>query len=367
MAGYGKRLRRDVERWIGLGLIDASTGEALLADAAANDRRSLSFGSVLLMMAALLFCAALLLLVAANWEALPRLGRVGLLFALILAGYLGGALLKNRGHGAFAEGAWLIAATAFGGAIALIGQMYHLSGDEEAAILTWCAGTALAAVALRSGPLTVAAVGIAACWMVTEGFDLWGRGDLPLAYPALALGLWLVSLWSGSVVARHLLLLSLVAYAVLLTGVADVAVVGLCLAAVSAVVFAVSVLAAEPIERLTRLDGRLPLHGLIGFLVGAAMVQLEHSDDTALLVVCALVVFAAIAAAILLAGRDSRGLRWLAYLGFFCELAFLYVATVGTMLDTASLFLASGLALGLVAFLIIRIERRLGGGGEVAA
>ena len=46
-----------------------------------------------------------------------------------------------RGNGAAAEAAWLVAAAGFGGGIALIGQMYHLSGDELAAILTWCAGT----------------------------------------------------------------------------------------------------------------------------------------------------------------------------------------------------------------------------------
>lgn len=364
MANYTKRLKQDVERWIGLGLIDRPAGEALIADATFHERRSLSFGSVLMIMAALLFCAAILLVVAANWEAMPRLARVGMLFALIGAGYLGGALLKVRGHGALAEGAWLIAATAFGGAIALIGQMYHLSGDEEAAILTWCAGTALAAAALRSGPLTVGATAIAVSWMVTEGFDIWGRGDLPLLFPAVALALWTVSLWTGSVAARHLILLSLIAYAVLLADRVGIATVGVCLAAISGLIFAASVLAAEQVERIARLNGRLPLHALIGFLVGAAMLQLEHSADTVLLVTIALVVFAAVAAAILMAGRESRALRWVAYLGFFLELTFLYLVTIGTMLGTAGLFLASGLVLGLFAFVIIRIERRLGSGGE---
>lgn len=361
MASYSKRLGQDVERWIGLGLIDRATGQALIADAAAHDKRSFSFGSVLMIMAALLFCAALLLVVAANWETIPRLARVGLLFAIIIAGYVGGALLKIRSHDAVAEAAWLISATAFGGGIALIGQMYHLAGDEEAAILTWCAGTALAAAALRSGPLTVAAVGIAASWLFTEGFDIWGRGDVPLEYPAVALALWLVSLWSGSVVARHLILLSLIGYAVLLADTGNLAIVGICLAVLSALAFTASVVAPDGVERFVRLNGRLPLHGLIGFLAGTTMLQFEYSEDKTVLVVVALIVFAATAAAIMLAGRESRGLRWLAYLGFFFELAFLYVATLGTMLGTAGLFLASGVALGLIAFLIIRIERRLGG------
>ena len=161
MASYSTRVRQDIARWAENGLIDAATADALANDGIANDRRSLSFGSVLAMMAALLFGAAILIFIAANWEAIPRLARVVALFAVILAGYVGGAILKTRGHPAIGEALWVVAAAAFGGAIALVGQMYHLAGDESSAVLTWCAGTALAAVMLRSSPLTVAAVGIA--------------------------------------------------------------------------------------------------------------------------------------------------------------------------------------------------------------
>ena len=54
-----------------------------------------------------------------------------------------------------------------------------------------------------------------------------------------------------------------------------------------------------------------------------------------------------------------RHARWLAYLGFTVELCFVYVVMMGTMLGTAGLFLLSGLALGLVALIITRIEKRL--------
>ncbi|MDQ6432946.1 DUF2157 domain-containing protein [Mesorhizobium sp. LHD-90] len=357
--GYSKRLSRDIERWIGQGLIDHAAGAAMLRDAEANDRRSFSFGFVLMMMAALLLGAAVLLVVASNWEAIPRLTRVVLLFALIFAGYIGGALLKLRGHDAFAEGAWLIAAAAFGGGIALIGQMYHLSGDEEAAILTWCAGTGLAAILLRSGPLTIAAAGIAASWLFTEGFDIWGRSLVPLSYPLVAAALWAVSLWTRSVAARHLLVLSLIAYAAMLAIDGDVTLVASCLAALSLVVLVASIFAGPAVESAVQLDGRLPLHALLGFLTGAAMLQLEHTEDPAMIVAAALVVFAVIAGTVFLLGRDSRGLRWLAYLGFAFELCFLYVATIGTMLGTAGLLLAVGLVLAVAAFLIIRIERRM--------
>ncbi|TIP34654.1 MAG: DUF2157 domain-containing protein, partial [Mesorhizobium sp.] len=93
MAGYATRVRADIARWREIGLIDPVTAEALTRDVAANEGASLSFGSILAMMAALLFGAAILIFVAANWEAIPRLVRVAALFAVILAGYVGGAVL----------------------------------------------------------------------------------------------------------------------------------------------------------------------------------------------------------------------------------------------------------------------------------
>ena len=91
--------------------------------------------------------------------------RVAALFATILAGYVGGAVLKTRDQNAIGEALYIVAAAAFGGSIALIGQMYHMSGDESDALLTWCVGTGLAALALRSDPLTIAAVALAAAWL----------------------------------------------------------------------------------------------------------------------------------------------------------------------------------------------------------
>jgi uncharacterized membrane protein len=359
MAGYGSRVRRDILRWTELGLIDKAAADALRRDVEANERKSLSFRSVLAIMAALLFGAAILLVIAANWEAFPRLLRVGALFAIIFAAYVGGALFKLRGNSAVAEGVWLVGAAAFGGSIALIGQMYHLSGDEAGAVLTWCAGTALAAVALRSGPLTVAAVGLAASWLFLEGVALWSETRVPHSFVLVAAGLWLVSYWTGSRASRNLLLLSLIFYATLSAVHHDMLIIPALLALVSAGLFAAAVYAPDVVERIARMDGNMPAHALIGFLTGMTILQFDLIDESAALVTAALVGFAGIAAAVVLGGRESRGLRWIAYLGFTCQMAFVYVVTVGTMLGTAGLFLASGLALGLVALVIIRVERRM--------
>lgn len=372
VAGYASRVRRDIERWLQAGLIDAMVAEALRRDVDLHDRRSLSFGSVLAVMAALLVAAALLVFVASNWQAVPRPARVVALFAVIFAGYVGGAVLKLRDHAAIAEGVWLVAAAAFGCSIALIGQMYHLSGDENRAILTWCAGTALAAAALRSGPLTVAAVALASAWLFLRGVDMWRPASFPYGFAILAAGLWLLSLWTQSTPARHLLLLSLVFFAVMLASEHDPVATGLVLGAVSVAAFALAVLLPEPVERLVRIGGRLPLHALAGFLTALFLVQFQFADGIGAdggFALAAAAGLAGIVAAIVLAGRESRGLRWLAYAGFAGELCMIYVVMIQNMLDTAGFFLVAGLLLGLFAIAIIRVEKRmrLSGGTQGAA
>ena len=358
MASYSTRIKSDIERWREAGLIDAPTASQLARDVEAREVGRLSFGMVLAIMSGVLFGAAILIFVAANWESLPRLMRVMMLFAVIVAGYVGGAILKSRGHGAYAETAWLIGASGFGGAIALIGQMYHLSGDESTALVTWCLGTGFAASLLRSGPLTVAAAGIAAAWLLADGLDLGEGRSFPHLYVLLVLLLWPVSLWTRSRAARHLLLLSLILYAVLLALPDHALGGGLLIAAVSAGLMALGIYRREPVEHVMQLEGGFAAHCLIGFLSGMALVHIELAMKGTYFL-AAILTFAGIAAALVFAGRENRSLRWIAYIGFSLELAFVYVVTVGTMLGTAGLFFASGLMLGAVAFLIIRIERRL--------
>ncbi|CAN7462495.1 DUF2157 domain-containing protein [Mesorhizobium sp. LjNodule214] len=362
MASYASRAKSDIARWLEAGLIDGPTADALRRDIEANERRSLSFGSILAMMAALLFGAAILIFVAANWEAIPRLARVAALFAIILAGYVGGALLKIRGHAAIGEALWIIAAAAFGGSIALIGQMYHLTGDEASALITWGAGTALAAVALRSNPLTVASVGIADAWLFVKGFDYFKRTEFPHFFVVMAIVLFAISSWTRSQAARHLIILSVLCYLVLFVIDYSTLQVAIPLAIVSALLFAVAVFAAEPVDRIVQLGGRLPLHALIGFLTGLAMLQMELAGDASYdsgFAIASAIALAGIVAAIMLGGRESRGLRWVAYVGFAFELALIYVVMLRSMLDTAGFFLAAAVLLGILAVVIIQIEKRM--------
>ena len=57
----------------------------------------------------------------------------------------------------------------------------------------------------------------------------------------------------------------------------------------------------------------------------------------------AAVALAGIVAAVVLAGRESRGLRWIAYTGFAIELCAIYGVMIQDMLGTAGFFLAAGI------------------------
>ena len=358
MAGYVSNVKSDIERWVSGGLIDRVTAGRLIADVERRAGRGLSFGSVLAIMAAVLVGAAVLLFVAANWEEIPRLARAGALFCLILAGYVGGAVLKARGNAGFGEALYLVGCAAFGGSIALIGQMYHITGDERQAVLVWCAGTMLAAGLLRSPALTNAAVVLAVAWLVL-GFDAFGRDGPDWRYLPLGALLWAVSYWSGSAAARHLLLLSLILFGVMLGMEGDAVTVGIAMALLSCALFLAALFARDAVERFARLGGPYPAHPLVGFLTGIGMVQVELGDEFGPMLLTSLVAFAGIVAALLLRGRESRLMRWIAYIAFVIELCVVYMVTLGTMMETSALFLFSGVALAVVAWLIMRIERRM--------
>lgn len=210
---YRGRLERDLKHWTAQGLLDAPTAGRLLQE---YDSRpsSFSLGRVLMIIAALLVSAAVLLLVAANWEAIPRLVRLVGIVGLIWGAYLGGAVLVGRGAERLAAAFLVFGTLAFGGAIALVGQMYHLSGDTFQAMLVWFAGAVAAAALFRSGAVTAIA-GVLA--FVVSGAD-WTQSYnvdetvLLWLMPLMAAVIILLVRYTGAARVRHLAYLLLVAW-----------------------------------------------------------------------------------------------------------------------------------------------------------
>ena len=358
---YRGRLERDLSVWVEKGLIPEATAELLLGE---YDSRPASFslGRVLMVLAAILLGAAVLLLVASNWEAIPRLMRVGAILIIIWASYLGAAALFAQGSAAAANALLVVAGLSFGGAISLIGPMYHLSGDEQTVMYLWFGISVVSAALFRSAPATAIAGFLSwasfAVYLSSNDIHWVGLGAWsPLAMAVVAIAL---VRYTGADRARHLAYLLVVAWlAWFYTLHEDIRV------AIVFVVCGLAVFAAVSLPPLRhaafiRTAGAAPaFYAFLVAAVGLLLLNIQLDKDWPLIVLSVLTLAIAVLA-IALQGRDNGAVRYLAYLMFAAEVLYLASVTVGSILGTSGLFLLSGVFVAAVAWLVIRLERRFG-------
>lgn len=355
---YRARIERDFKSWIDKGLLQENTARAMLAE---YDGRESTFraGRVLLILAALLLSASILLLVAANWDALPRLARVAGIVALIWGFHFAAAWLVRNGRAAFAAAALVLGAAAFGGGIALVGQMYHLTGDAADAALLWFAGACVSALAFRSAAMATVAGGLAWFYFGTvlteDGFSMasdWRSWSVP----ALAVIVVLLVRFTEAGRTRHLAYLLFLSWlAWLYIDSPSLAFAG-GLAAFGLVGFLAVTLPGSPLRPLALDAGSAPaFYSFSLALLGFTALQYDAVGLTTEVVTGACTLLVALLG-IALAGAQNGAVRYLGYVAFAGELLYLAFETLGSMLGTSGFFLISGLVVACIAWLVIRIE-----------
>lgn len=358
---YRGRLKRDLDDWVKRGLIETSTAERLLADV---DRRGavFSIGSILSMFAALLIAASLLMLIAANWEVIPRLVKVVGIIALIWIFHIAALIARSQDANRLAAGSLLLGAAAFGGAIALIGQVYHLSGDTFSAMFLWFVMTAITAVLFRSGALAVA-TGALSLATFAGGFESFGWDVAshglwawwPLAGSAVIFAL---AHWTDAHRVKHFGYILLVVWIWWMTILDRSEVYAFAVAVAGTVVFLALTLPASPLAALhRRLGASGSFYALVMALSGFAYFQgsaLEAVTTAGL----GVMVLALSIAAIALDGRDNGAVRFMAYGAFAAEVLYLSYETIDSILGTSAFFLLAGLVVAVLAFIVIRLEKR---------
>lgn len=363
-------VERQIARWQQQGLIDAETASLLKADLEEQSSR-FSLGSVLATLGGLLLGAAVIMLVAANWQDMPRLMRIGLVFALIWIGYLGGAWRQSRGDAVFSSVLYVVGAASFGAGIALVGQMYHLSGDVHAAALYWAFGVLAAAFLMRAPVLAAFAAGVGCFYLMSFIFTDTRLGDAGDLYRWFGLLLLIVgagaALFTRSRHSAHLWALYAIGWALFLyfegeSGfvLAGMIILGLALMLADAFAY-------ETLQRLTRFARPLAAYGLLLALLALAILQIDDMfsytvDQTGLKhdIFYGIVILVLSIAAIALCGRDNGSLRSIAYTAFSVEVLYLAFETVGTMIGTSGFFLTAGVLVLLLAAFVRRMERRFG-------
>lgn len=355
MWGYQRRLSRDLDKWARAGWVSPQNADRIRADVASAS--GVSLPGVLGILAAVLLASAVMSFVAAHWEDMPRLARLGLLFALLWASYGAAAAFEQRGMRVFADAAILLGVAVFGASIMLVSQMFHINGNPPDGILLWWLGALLAGVALRSNPALALTLVLVCVWTFAWMDQHWGRTHWPfligwaLVTAAFVWQRW----WPGA----HLSGLALAGFIVTLgatlrDGHAFHLVTMLGLAACAA---AIAVERTEP--RFSQLG-----HVALGYAAATAyaglwVLQFIERPETG-----ELVVLGAFSLVLLLAliwyglAAHNRGALWLGYLGFSVEILGLYAKTVGSLLDTSLFFLVAGLLVAGLAAMAWRLHAR---------
>ncbi|MDF2960053.1 MAG: hypothetical protein K0S39_1788 [Paenibacillus sp.] len=95
---------------------------------------------VLPLLGSILVGLGILSFVAANWQDIPQLARLGMIAVLMIGFYAGGEGLLQRGHDKLGIALVALGLITFGGGIVLTGQMFHLIAYDSTSFIVW--GTA---------------------------------------------------------------------------------------------------------------------------------------------------------------------------------------------------------------------------------
>jgi len=206
-------LHTAVADWKTRGLIDADTAHALDADIGA-DAPGAGFRGFIILAGIISLCFGVMTFVAANWDDIPRLGRLGLIVGSMWASWAGAILSERRGHPWLAQTLVLLASGIFGAGIMLVAQLYHIQGEPRDAVFLWMLGTALAAVATRSTPALVLALALLGLWgCTTDGLGVADDRINWLFLPLWALGA-AAAWWMHSRFAAHVATIALLSWVI---------------------------------------------------------------------------------------------------------------------------------------------------------
>jgi hypothetical protein len=188
---FKKDMAKEVEDWVHDGLIESAQGEAILArySIQLKDAQGTSLGYYVLTALATLFVGlALILIVSHNWDEIPRLTRMLLLFFITLVVSLQGMRLLLSGRDK-AGVLWLFfGSICYGATIMLIAQIYHIGEHYPDGIFYWSLGVLPLIFITQSRLIALLCLVLATTWAIVEtNIDFF-----PASYPLfLVAGIWL--------------------------------------------------------------------------------------------------------------------------------------------------------------------------------
>lgn len=404
---YRQRLEADLQKWVADGVIAADNAVAIRRARFSQDETA-GLPGTFAMLGMLMLAASVSAFVAANWQDIPRVVKLGGILAIIAGAFMVTWRLDVRGWHRAANAMATFATLCFGAGVALVGQMYHLPADWPAGAMLVAIGALVAATLTgKDGPLIVAFTAMTA-WT-------WGRNDifqanqihwsfLILFLPAfllvlgresrflaqvavLSLSAWLFTLFASSLSEKHFFSIVAAGLAIsvlyivvgLITSRRDwpralgaFLTIGIwCFAALLCVeiarvletylstrqavlplvypIYAAGVVAVAGLAMLGRHEGRGWLVLALALGIGLCVPLLFFAGAGTAMAGRIIVAVAVLASAVaMIAGGLLTGIRAFVaagYVVFGLSLLTLLWRTVGTLLDQSLFFLVAGLAL----------------------
>ncbi|PZE19486.1 DUF2157 domain-containing protein [Paenibacillus xerothermodurans] len=128
-----KWVEKEGLHWVERGIISSEQYNQILS---LYEDKKHAFG-MLPLMGSILVGLGVLSFVAANWQDIHELFRLGMIVALMVALYAGGELFSRHGSQRLGIALMALGLISFGGGIVLVGQMFHLIAYDIASFIVW--------------------------------------------------------------------------------------------------------------------------------------------------------------------------------------------------------------------------------------
>ncbi|MBS0242222.1 MAG: DUF2157 domain-containing protein [Proteobacteria bacterium] len=354
-----RQLQKDIARWQASGWITPDGADAIRADL--SGRRSvMGLAGSLSTLAAVLVGAAVLSFVAANWQEMPKLARLGIIFAGLWGAFAGAAWLEARNYKAFAEAALLAGVAMFGGGIMLIAQMYHMDGHPPDAVLLWGIGGLITGWLTRSNWALAAALAIFCVWSAMETI---GEGFAPrihwpflVAWTAVATGFFMTG-WVHGVRLLSVTLAGWILFVPYCIGDARSTTAHALAMLVGGAWMGAGVLLEKQQPRFAVISDRLIGEGFLIAFIASLGLQFVTRPGTTHTLLFGAIVLAGVVGVLWWAWQSHRqALLKPAYGAFAFEVFALYVKKIGTLLGTSAFFLIAGLLVAALAWAAMRLH-----------
>lgn len=206
-----RQLKQELPKWLEAGIIPPGTDHAILQYVEKDKVSKSSMLSInFAILGVILFGTGVITFFAANWDAMPKIIKLVLLFGVFWSAFVGANEFFKRDWNGLGHAMILLASILFGANIWLIAQIYHIDSHYPDGVLSWSLGAALAAYLLRSQASMVLAIALSLLWCGYEIIDFNHYFYWPfLLYLALLTYVVVQNKWRFS---YHVLIIALIAW-----------------------------------------------------------------------------------------------------------------------------------------------------------